>query len=438
MTPRPDHERILIKNGRLIDPATGVDETTDLLIEGDRIAALGAGRGGAATVIDAGGLIVAPGLIDIHVHFREPGQEEKECIATGARAAAAGGFTAVAPMANTKPPTEGRAGVAFVNARAKGAAVRIYPVATVTKGMAGEHLAEMAEAADEGAVAFSDDGKPLMHAGLMRRAISYAGMLGKPLLLHEEDLGLTDGGVMNEGETATRLGLPGMPREAEAAMIARDCLLANPKINGVRGRIHVQHVSVREALPILKAAKADGVPVTCEVAPHHFTLTDAAVGAYDTNAKMSPPLRTAADVDALIAALIDGTIDCIATDHAPHTLEEKERTFSEAPFGIVGLETALGLSWSALVASGRMTPMRLIALLSANPARVLGLPGGRIAPGEPADLTLIDPKAEWVVDPDRFYSRGRNTPYAGAQLLARAAMTIVGGRIVMRDGEVLA
>jgi dihydroorotase len=427
---------LLLKSGRVIDPSTGTDGVADLLLAGGRVAGSGRGLGApdGALTIDASGLLVFPGLIDLHVHLREPGAEHKETIATGSRAAVAGGFTAVCAMPNTDPPVDDPAAVGFVLSQGlRAAAARVYPVGAVSVGLLGERLTLIGEMVEAGAVAVTDDGRPVADAGLMRLALLYARTLGIPVASHCEEPSLSRGGSMNEGLVATRLGLIGIPNAAEDVMIARDLLLA--ELTG--GRLHVQHVSTRRGVEMIRAAKARGVQVTAEGTPHHFTLTDAAVEGYRTEAKVNPPLRSAADMAAVREGLADGTLDVIATDHAPHHYDEKEQAFDDAPFGLVGLETALGLAVSELVEGGVLGYPALVERMSCAPARAFQLPGGTLAPGAPADVTVIDPAAEWVVDPTAFCSKSRNTPFAGRRLRGRARFTIVGGRVVW-DGRAAA
>lgn len=420
---------LLLRGGRVIDPARGLDEVLDVLLAGGVVARVGRNLDApeGADVRDVGGLVVAPGLIDVHVHLREPGGEHKETIATGARAAAAGGFTAVCAMPNTDPPVDDPAAVGFVRAaglRAGGA--RVYPTGAVSIGQAGERLTEIGEMVAAGAVAITDDGRPVSDAGLMRLALEYSRTFGIPVASHCEEKALSRGGSMNEGIVSTRLGLTGIPNAAEDVMIARDLLLA--ELTG--GRLHVQHVSTARGVAMIREARARGVAVTAEATPHHLTLTEEAVDGYDTNAKMNPPLRTAADVEAVRAGFADGTLDVLATDHAPHHYDEKEQAFDDAPFGIVGLETAFGICMTALVENGVLTLPELIRRMSTNPARAFGLPGGTLAEGAIADVSVLDPSAAWTVDPARFYSKSRNTPFGGWSLRGRAALTIVGGVVV--------
>lgn len=418
---------LLIKNGRVIDPANDVDGVMDVLIEKGGIAAVdkdipAEGR----KVIDASGKWVTPGLIDIHVHLREPGYEHKETVETGTRAAAAGGFTSVACMANTDPVNDNASVTEYIMdiARAKGA-VNVYVIGAVTKGFAGEGLADIGEMAERGIVALSDDGRCVMDAYILRRAMEYASMFGLPVIEHAEDRALAAGGVMNEGEVSARLGLRGRPAAAEDIIVARDAAVAESL--GVP--IHIAHVSTAGAVQIIRRAKERGVQITAEAAPHHFILTDEACLGYDTSAKVAPPLRTAGDVAAIRAGLADGTIDLIATDHAPHNSADKETEFDNAAFGISGLETALALSLE-LVRDGTLTPSALIGAMTVKPAGIIGIDRGSFSPGAAADITIMDPEAEWVVDPESFLSKGKNTPFAGRAVKGRAAMTIVKGKVV--------
>ena len=423
---------VLIRGGLVVDPSQRLDARLELLLAEGRVGAVGERLDAPADaqVVDAQGLVVCPGLIDVHVHLREPGGEHKETIRSGAAAAAAGGFSAVVAMPNTSPPIDNPAAVGFVRAeglRAGGA--RVYPSGTITVGQKGEQLTEFGELIEAGAVCVTDDGRPVSHAGIMRLALQYALAFDLPVAVHEEELSLSAGGSMNEGQIATRLGLLGIPNAAEDVMIARDLMLA--ELTGAR--LHVQHVSTRGGVELIRAARARGVQVSAEATPHHFTLTDAAVEGYTTNAKMNPPLRTEADRAAVREALRDGTLDVIATDHAPHHYDEKEQAFEDAPNGIVGLETALGLALTELVHPGLIDLPTLVARMSCTPARALALPGGTLAVGAPADVTLFDPQREWTVQPERFLSRSRNTPFAGRRLRGRAVRTFVGGRSVWAE-----
>ena len=422
---------LLLRGGRVIDPTARLDERADVLITDAKIAGLG-GRidppEGTET-IECEGMIVSPGFIDVHCHLREPGREHVETIATGARAAAAGGFTAVCAMPNTEPVTDNQAAVGFIIRQAQRAgAARVHPIGAISVGQRGEALAEFGEMCGAGAVAVSDDGRPVASAHLMRTALEYARAFDIPVIDHCEEPTLAQGGVMNEGVMSARLGLKGIPSEAEEIMVIRDILLARR----TGGHVHLAHMSTRGSVELIRWGKDRGIRVTAEVCPHHLSLTEECCEGYDTNAKMNPPLRTAEDVAALQEAVIDGTIDLIATDHAPHHYDEKEREFADAPFGIVGLETALAVVVTRLVADGRLDYPTLVDRMSCAPARIFGLPGGTLARGAVADVTIFDPAAEWTVDPSRFLSKGRNTPYAGQRLRGRPYCTIVEGRVVHR------
>jgi dihydroorotase len=417
---------LLIKNGRVLDPAAGVDAIQDLLITEGRIARSGKGLEAHADVhtVDATGKVVCPGFIDIHTHLREPGYEYKETVASGTRAAAAGGFTAVCCMANTFPVNDNRAVTDYILARARvEGVVRVHPIGAVTRNLEGTQLAELAEQAEAGCVAFSDDGRCVMNAELYRRAMEYALPFGTPIISHAEDANLARNAAMNEGIVSTELGLHGQPAAAEDVMVARDIVLA--ELTGAH--VHIAHVSTAGAVRMIREAKARGVRVTAEVTPHHLVLTDDAVRSWDPNTKMAPPLRSKRDAEALLEALADATIDCIATDHAPHALSEKEDEFAEAANGIVGLETAVSVLLDRLVRPGIIDLMALVTRLSTAPARLLNLPGGSLAPGAVADVTILDLNHEWTVDPTRFRSRGRNTPFAGWTGSGAPWMTIVGG-----------
>lgn len=421
---------LLISGGTLLDATTGESRRADLLIRDGRLAEIGDDLDApdGVRVYDATGRTISQGWMDMHVHLREPGQEHKETIATGARAAAWGGFTAVACMPNTAPPIATRDVVEFVRGRAAGLAVDVYPIGTVSRERKGEQLAEMADMAAGGAVAFSDDGSPVQHGGLMRRALEYARTLDVPILGHEEDLTLNPHGHMNEGAVATRLGLPGIPALAEEAMIARDVLLAE----ATGARFHVCHISTARAVELVREAQARGVRVTAEACPHHWALTDEAVEAsgYDTHTKMHPPLRTAADCEAIKAGLADGTISVIATDHAPHAAFEKEVEFIEAPFGILGLETCWGLVGRDLVAPGVLTLAQAVRALSVAPREVLGLPVPRLEEGAEANLTVFDAETEWTFEARHIQSKSRNTPFVGAPLVGKAWAVVNRGLLV--------
>ncbi|MGH9467231.1 MAG: dihydroorotase [Terriglobales bacterium] len=418
---------LILKNGRLFDPARGVDQSGDVVLQDGRIRGLGPDIAAAGPgVLDCRGCIVAPGFIDLHVHLREPGFTYKETIASGTRAAAAGGFTAVCAMPNTEPVNDNAGETTYLRQRAlESGLARVYPVGAITAASAGEHLAGLGAMHAAGAVAFSDDGRPVMNAQILRRALEYASMLGVPVIEHAEDLHLSAGGSMHAGAVALRLGLRGITSASEAAMVARDLLLAEE----TGAHLHIAHVSTAASVRLLREAKARGVRVTAEVTPHHCTLCDEDLVPYDTNFKMNPPLRSAADREAVIAALADGTLDAFATDHAPHAAHEKQQEFDRAPFGIIGLETALPLGLR-LVTQGRLTLARLVDALSSAPARAFGLPAGALEPGAIADLTVFDPEAEWVYDPAQGASLSRNSPFARWKLRGQAVYTIVGGRVV--------
>jgi len=412
-----------IKNGRIIDPANHIDQIADLLVIDGRIAGPEQSLPPEVPEIDAAGLWVVPGLTDMHVHLREPGEEYKEDILSGARAAAAGGFTGVACMPNTKPVNDCATVTAMIMARAAEAAVRVYPVGAISLGSEGKQLAEFGEMKAAGTVAVTDDGRPVRDSQLMRRALEYASDFGLPVISHSEEASLSTG-VMNEGPVSTRLGLKGIPTAAEAIMVYREIALA--EFTGAR--VHIAHVSTAMAIDLIRAAKARGVRVTAETAPHYFTLTDEAVVGYDTNTKMNPPLRSAADREAIKTALLDGTLDAIATDHAPHSILEKEVEFDTAANGIIGLETALPLTL-ALVRAQVIDAPRLVELLAVKPAAILGLPAGTLSSGAAADITLIDPEREFVYSADQVVSKSRNTPFLGWTLRGRAVLTLVGGAI---------
>jgi dihydroorotase len=426
---------LLIRGGRVVDPDQGIDRIDDVVIRDGRVASIGAepATGGTPDMtIDAEGMIVAPGLVDMHVHLREPGREEDETIETGTRAAVAGGFTSVACIPNTEPPIDSQAAVEFIRQKAARAdTCNVFVVACVSRGREGQELAEIGRLVEAGAVAFTDDGSPVADAELMRRALEYCRMFDRPVLAHEEVLELSRGGVMHEGLVSLVLGLPGMPAAAEDVMIGRDVALAE----ATGGRLHVMHLSTAGGVALVREAKRRGVRVTAEACPHHFTLTDECLRGFDANFKMSPPLRTAVDVEAIVDGLVDGTIDCIATDHAPHAPEKKMLEIDRAPFGILGLETAVGLSVTRLLATGRIGWPRLIEALSTLPARILGIDRGTLRPGGIADVTIIDPDLEWRVDATTFQSKSRNSPFDGWTLRGRAVATIVGGRVKHRLAE---
>jgi dihydroorotase len=428
----------LLRGGHVIDPVHGIDAVTDILLDGDRVGGVGANlhAGPGVEVIDVPpGFVVAPGFIDMHVHLREPGQEHKETIASGTAAAAAGGFTAVACMPNTVPVNDTASVTRAILEKAAEASVRVYPIGCVSKGMRGETLAEIADMRAAGCVALSDDGKPVLTALLMRRALEYAGMFRMPVIDHCEEPTLKGEGVAHEGYIASLLGLRGIPAAAESIIVERDIALA--EMTG--SPLHIAHLSTRQALRAVRAAKARGVNVTCEVAPHHFTLTDERIAgplSYDTNLKMNPPLRERVDVDAMLHGFADGTVDAIATDHAPHQQDEKHVEFDRAPFGIIGLETAVPLALDRLYHPGIVTLRRLVQLFSANPARILNLGGGTLRPDRPADVTVFAPEAATTVDLSRSRSKSRNSPFDGWTLRGAVVATIVGGVTVFVNDQV--
>ena len=422
--------RILIAGGRVIDPANKRDAVLNVLIEDGRIAEVaspGAHPAPAADrVLDARGKVVCPGFVDLHVHLREPGREDMETIATGTRAAARGGFTSVCCMANTTPVNDNQSVTDFIIDRARrDGAVHVFPIGAISKGMNGEELAEIGELIGAGCVAISDDGKPVMNAELMRRALEYSTLFSVPVIQHAEDVHLTGKGVMHEGRVSTELGFKGIPAASESVIVARDLLLA--ELTG--GHYHVAHVSTAEAIQLVREAKRKGLRVTCEAAPHHFALSDEAVRGFDTNTKMSPPLRSNRHVEAVKAGLRDGTVDAIATDHAPHTIQDKEVEFDYAANGIIGLETAFGLTVSMLVEGEVLTLPQAIARLASEPARIFGLPKGTLSIGADADVTIVDPAREWVVDIAKSASKSRNSPFHGWKLRGQVLATIVSGKI---------
>jgi len=419
---------LLIKGGRVIDPSQGLDDTLDVVVENGRVKELGKGLAApaGADTIDASGKYVVPGLIDMHVHLRDPGLEYKEDIVSGTRAAVAGGFTSVACMPNTKPAIDNKAIASYIISKAKAEGFcNVFPVGTITQGMHGDRLAEMGELKEAGCVAVSDDGKPVKNSELMRRALEYANGMGILVISHAEELELVGEGVMNEGFTSTELGLKGIPRVAEDIATAREIMLAEY----VNAPVHIAHVSTKGSVQIIREAKARGVKVTCETAPHYFTLTDDAVRGYNTNAKMNPPLREAADVAAIKQGLKDGTIDCIATDHAPHHLDEKDLEFNEAMNGIIGLETSLPLSLG-LVREGVLSLQQLVEKMSHNPAKILGVERGSLKAGSVADITVVDPDKVWTVEADTLASKSKNSPWLGETMTGAAAATVVAGTVV--------
>lgn len=419
--------RILIKNGRVIDPNSKLDQVADILLAEGKVARIDRGLSDRdATVVEAKDLIVCPGLIDIHVHFREPGDEDEETIETGSAAAVAGGFTSVACMPNTRPALDDEASIEFVcHQAARANLCNVFPVGAVTKNREGTALAEMGQMIRAGAVAFSDDGAGVAKTGVMLRALQYVRMFDRPILQHCEDPDMAAGGVMNSGVTATRLGLPGMNPIAEELMIQRDLTL----VRATGARYHVCHISTGQSIEWVRKAKAAGQPVTTEVCPHHLLLTEDACATFDTNYKMNPPLRSKADIEACLEGLVDGTIDCLVTDHAPHGIQEKEREFLDAPFGIIGLETALPLYIQSIIEPKVLDWPAMIERMTVRPARVLSLNKGTLAVGADADVTVIDPAARWTIDARHFRSKSRNCPFDGWTVTGRAACTIVGGEI---------
>jgi dihydroorotase len=429
---------ILIKDGRVIDPGQGIDREVDVLIIDGKISAVSGNLSKNiprdCEIFNAKGLIVSPGLIDMHCHLRDPGVPEEETIASGTMSAAAGGFTSIACMANTNPVADTPAVIEYILSKAAyEGLVGVMPIAAVTKGLKGEEIAEMGLLLDAGAVAFSDDGHPIMNAEVMRRALEYAKQFNAIIISHCEDLNLSSAGVMNEGYMSTILGLKGIPKAAEESMVERDCALAQE----FNAKIHIAHVSTEGSVEIIRRAKDKGIKVTCETAPHYFTLTEGEVEGYNTNAKMNPPLRTEEDVQAIVKGLKDGAIDVIATDHAPHLIEEKKVEFKDAAFGIVGFETALPLVYTELVDTGVLTLSKAIEKLTCNPAKILSKKTGTFKVGYPGNVTIMDLKRSVTVDTRSFLSKSKNSPYDGWKLKGGAIATIVSGRLVMKDGKVL-
>ena len=422
---------LLLRGGRVVDPSQDLDRQADVLLEDGKVVAVGKlSARKCREIIDVAGCVVTPGFVDMHVHLREPGREDKETMLTGSRAAAAGGFTSIVCMPNTTPVNDNAAITRFILERAADAGlVNVFPTGAITVGSRGEQLAEIGEMRAAGIVAVTDDGRPVQNSQVMRRAMEYARIFDLPVMDHCEDLFLAAGGCMNEGKASTRLGLRGMSRAAEELQVVRDIILS--RITGAR--IHILHISTRESLDQVRAAKSQGIRVTCEVLPHHFTLTDGDIRNFDTDFKMMPPLREKTDVEAMLEGLADGSIDCLATDHAPHTRLDKEEPFEEAASGVVGMETAIPVCWEHLVRSGIVSVPRLVELFSLNPSRLLKLGKGTLAEGADADVTVIDPDRRQVVDPSRFRSKGRNCPFRGWELHGTPILTVVGGRVVHRQ-----
>ncbi|MBQ9414079.1 MAG: dihydroorotase [Clostridia bacterium] len=420
-------ERLLIRGARVIDPSCGYDRSADILIENSAIAALGEMDAADAAVLDAAGWIAAPGLVDLHVHLRDPGQTQKEDLLSGCRAAAAGGVTSLFCMPNTTPALDDPALIADLSARATSASARVYPVAAATKGLRGETLTDFAALKAAGAAAFSDDGRPVLTADLMERALKAAAVVGLPLFAHSEELTLTRGGLMNEGAVSEELGVPGVTRAAEEVGTAREIALCA----ATGCPVHICHVSTRGSVEMIRAAQAAGVPVTGETAPHYIALTDECLRSLDADYRMSPPLRTSDDREAVIEGLLDGTLSAIATDHAPHTPAEKAE-FAKAPNGAIGMETSLAVCLTTLVHTGRWDLLSLLRAMSTAPAALAGIPAGTLQVGAPADIVLFDQQEEWTVDPDRLHGKSKNTPFKGMTLKGRVKATILGGKIVYR------
>lgn len=427
--------RLLLRNGRVLDPANGRDQIADVFLANGTVTEIGAGLDSTgAEVFDATNMIVAPGFIDMHVHLREPGFEHAETIETGSRAAAAGGFTSVCCMPNTKPVNDSATVTKYILERAdRLAIVNVFPIGAITKGSEGEELAAIGSMKAAGVVAISDDGRPVMNARVMRRAMESAKAWDLPLINHCEDLNLSAGGDMHEGVQSTRFGLRGIPSASEDVMVARDILLA--ELTGVR--YHVAHLSTKNAVAMVKYAKAKGLPITCEVCPHHFSITDTEIRPYDANYKMKPPLRSCCDVEGAIEGIVDGTVDALATDHAPHPGSEKMQEFEKCPFGILGLETAIGLTLQKLVHTGKISLLRMVELYTAGPARVLRLNRGTLSPGAPADVTVFDPQRRWTYDVNHSPSKSRNTPFHGVEFVGGPVATVVNGVFVWRHDQSL-
>ena len=427
MNPAKKAARVLFKNATVVEPESGKQRQSDVVVEEGRLKGIEqvATDGFDGEVVDVAGMILCPGLIDMHVHLREPGREDEETVLTGCQAAMAGGFVSVCPMPNTDPATDKAEIVTYLKKQAQDLLVDVFPIAAVTVGRSGEELTEMGDLVKAGAVAFSDDGDPVASADRMRRALEYASMFDVAIINHCEDKSLSKYGVMNESAVSTRLGLPGIPGISEDVMVARDIQVA--RFTG--GRLHIAHISTANSVALVREAKQQGVRVTCEVMPHHFVLTDESVKTYDSNFKMNPPLRTATDVEAMLVGLQDGTIDVIATDHAPHAIEEKQVEFNAAPFGIVGLETALGLVLKHLIEPGVLSLPQALAKMSNAPADILNVQRGRLKIGSEASITIFDPEAEWRVDKKKFMSKSKNTPFDGWQLRGRVKALYNKGRL---------
>lgn len=427
--------KILIKNGRLINPATGIDEVMDVLVNDSVVEKIEKNiNDDADKIIDADKCWVTPGFIDVHVHLRDPGYEYKETIATGTRAAAKGGFTTICCMPNTSPVTDSEIMVEYIKMKAaRDGVVNVLPIGSITKGQSGEELANIGQMANAGACAISEDGKSVLSSGLLKTAMKYAKMFNIPVLSHCEDMSLVGGGSMNAGAASQLLGLKGISNDSEEVIVARDIILAR----STNSKLHICHVSTKGSIQLLREAHARGESVTAEICPHHFTLTDEAVMDYDGNTKMNPPLRSAEDVLALKEALKDGTVGIIATDHAPHSLDEKNCEYEKAAFGIVGLETALPLGIKVLIGEGWLTPSQLIEKMTINPAKMLGIDKGSIEVGKVADITIIDPEAEYKVDVSKFASKSKNSPFDGYEVKGKIEYTIVGGKVVVEKGELV-
>ena len=428
-------QKILIKNGLVVDPAADLEAKRDVLIVNGKIEKVAAKiNAPGAKIIEANGLLVMPGLIDMHTHLRDPGRPDKETMATGTQAAAKGGFTTICAMANTEPVVDNPAVVRYVveKARLEGV-VGVLPIGAVTLGLKGEQLTEMGLMVKEGAIAFSDDGRPIMKADMMRRALEYLRQFNLPLISHCEDLNLSAGGVVNEGALSTEVGLPAISALAEETMVARDIMLAEQF-----GRVHLAHLSSGKSVELVRQAKKKKIKITAETCPHYFSLTEEAVKEYDTNAKVNPPLKTKKDIEAIMRGLKDDTIDVIATDHAPHNVEEKNIEFNQASSGMIGLETALALVLTKLVETKKLTLKQAIAKMTVNPAKILGLNKGTLKVGADADVIIVDPKSEWLVDPAKFASKSRNTPFTGSKLKGQVLYTIVGGKLVVTNGKITA